>query len=126
MGSRIVKHYGFLAYGRGERHRRRGTVRSVDLVYAAAIVALFVWLALGATSGFPDLGRAGPRTSAAHALAPVSAPGAATLTTPGSSSLPNSQSPPRVAASATIDSQQFEILVGEGPPAWSVAVSVDD
>jgi hypothetical protein len=34
--------------------------------------------------------------------------------------------PPRFAASATIDARQFEILVGEGPPAWSVAVSVED
>ena len=95
-------------------------MRSVDLVYAAAIVALFVWLALGAATGFPDLGATGPRASAAHALAPVSAPGAARLATPTS---PGS---PRVAASATIDTRQFEILVGEGPPAWSVAVSLED
>jgi hypothetical protein len=95
-------------------------VRSVDFVYAAAIVALFVWLTLGAASGFPDLGATGPRASAAHAMAPVSAPGAATLATP------TSPGPPRVAASAIIDSRQFEILVGEGPPPWSVAVSVGD
>jgi len=97
-----------------------GPVRSVDFVYAAAIVALFVWLMLGAATGFPDLGASGPRANAAHALAPVSAPRAATLMTP---SPPIS---PRVAASATIDTRKFEILVGEGPPAWSVAVSVDD
>ena len=95
-------------------------MRSVDLVYAAAIVALFVWLALGAAAGFPDLGATGPRANAAHALAPVSAPGAATFTTP------TSPGPPRVAASATIDTRHFEIWVGEGPPAWSVAVSLED
>jgi len=95
-------------------------VRFVDLVYAAAIVALFVWLTLGAVTGFPDLDASGPRANAAHALAPVSAPGPATLATPTS---PN---PPRVAASATIDTRQFEILVGEGPPVWSVAVSLED
>ena len=86
-------------------------MRSVDLVYAAAIVALFVWLALGASDGLLGLATAGSGAGAARALAPVSAPGAAT---------------PRVAASATIDTRQFEILVGQGPPAWSVAVSVDD
>jgi hypothetical protein len=95
-------------------------VRSVDFVYAAAIVVLFVWLMLGATTGFPDLGASDPRANAAHALAPVSAPGAATFTTP------TSPGPPRVAASATIDTRRFEILVGEGPPAWSVAVSLED
>ena len=87
-------------------------MRSVDLFYAAAIGVLFVWLVLGASNGPPN-----------RALAPVSAPSAdtaATLTTP-----PALDSP-RVAASATIDARQFEILVGEGPPAWSVAVSVDD
>jgi hypothetical protein len=68
----------------------------------------------------PELGAAGPRANTAHALVPVSNPGAATLTAPAS---PGS---PRVAASATIDTRQFEILVGEGPPPWSVAVSVDD
>ena len=95
-------------------------MRSIDLVYATAIVALFVWLTLVAAAGFPDLGASGPRANAAHALAPVSAPGAATLMTPGP---PNS---PRVAANATIDTRKFEILVGEGPPAWSVAVSLED
>jgi len=95
-------------------------VRSIDLFYTAATVALFVWLALGAATAFPDLGAAGPRASAAHALAPVSIPGPARLATP------TSTGPPRVAANATIDTRRFEILVGEGPPAWSVAVSVDD
>ncbi len=95
-------------------------MRSVDLFYTAAIVALFVWLALGAATGFPDLGATGPRASTAHATAPVSAPSAARLATP------TSPGPPRVAASATIDTQQFEIWVGEGPPAWSVAVSLED
>jgi hypothetical protein len=100
-------------------------MRSVDLVYAAAIVALFVWLALGATNGFPDLGLgpAGPRTRTAQALAPVSAPGPAS---PAALATPSSPGSPRVAASATIDTREFEILVGEGPPPWSVAVSVDD
>jgi len=101
-------------------------VRSVDLVYAAAIVVLFVWLMLGAATGFPDLGTTDPRASAAHALAPVSAPGASTLATPTSPDSQAMPASPRVAASATIDTRQFEILVGEGPPAWSVAVSLED
>ena len=95
-------------------------MRSVDLFYTAAIVALFVWLALGAATGFPDLGAAGPRASTAHATAPVGAPGADSLATPAS------PDPPRVAASATIDTRRFDILLGEGPPVWSVAVSMDD
>jgi len=99
-------------------------MRSVDLVYAAAIVALFVWLALGGPNGF--LGAAGPRASVAHALAPVSAPGATTPVTLDTPDTPDLSGSPRVAASATIDTRQFEILVGEGPPPWSVAVSVDD
>jgi hypothetical protein len=98
-------------------------VRSVDLVYAAAIVALFVWLALGAATGFPDLGAVGPRAHAAHAPASPSTPDDAT---PATLATPTSPASPRVAASATIDTRQFEILVGEGSPPWSVAVSVDD
>ena len=85
-------------------------MRSVDLVYAAAIVAMFVWLALGAATGFPDLGAAGPRANTAHALAPVGASGAATPATPAS------MGSPRVAASATIDARQFEILPPFGIP----------
>ena len=95
-------------------------MRSIDLVYATAIVALFVWLTLVAAAGFPDLGATDSRAKTARALAPVSARGAATFVTP------SPLSPPRFTASATIDARQFEILVGEGPPAWSVAVSVDD
>jgi hypothetical protein len=94
-----------------------GAMRPVDFVYAAAIVALFVWLALGAPNGLLDLGAARSPTRAPRALAPVSAPGAAA---------PAAWNSPKVAARATIDSRQFEILVGEGPPPWGVAVSVDD
>lgn len=98
-------------------------MRSVDLVYLAAIVALFVWLALGAATGFPDLGATGPRANTAHALAPANPPGRAAPATLSTAIPPAS---PRVAASAIVDTRQFEILVGEGPPPWSVAVSVDD
>jgi hypothetical protein len=98
-------------------------MRSVDFVYAAAIVALFVWLVLGASNPPPELDAAGPRATTDHPLAPVSAPGALT---PAPLAMPPAADPPRVAASATIDDQQFEILVGEGSPPWSVAVSVDD
>jgi hypothetical protein len=98
-------------------------MRFVDLAYAAAIGALLVWLALGAPDGPRGLG---PDHSPAKTLAPVSAPGEAALVAPAAPAASVDSGPPRLAASATIDTRQFEILLGDGPPPWSVAVSVDD
>jgi hypothetical protein len=100
-----------------------GSMRSIDLVYAAAIVAFFAWMALGGGDALTDLDSDALRTSAPRALPPVSAPGTATRT---ELTAPTPPAPPRFAASATIDGRKFEILVGEGAPPWSVAVGVDD
>jgi hypothetical protein len=80
-------------------------MRSDDLIYAIAVAVLMGWLVFGAARPEP-------------ALHPPSAPPVATRAV---AALPVQV--PRFAVSARIDDRPFHILVGEGPPAFAVAVS---
>jgi len=90
-------------------------VRFDELFYPAAFVLLLTWLVFQST--LPQGGGV-PKTE--------SLPGPAPATQPAEM-LRSSEAPlPQVAATASVNGRDYQILVGWGPPTWGVAVSSDD
>lgn len=85
-------------------------MRGEDIFYAAAVAILLAWLVFSTGITAPHRYRA-PLDSPALRSAPVTLSPA---------------DPPRVVAELTVDSDRFYILVGDGPPSFSVAVSASD
>jgi hypothetical protein len=85
-------------------------MRTIDVVFAAAIGILLGWLILGNVVDSEHPGGSLANDNAASSLPAISAPA----------------EQPRPVATAEVDEQIFRIFVAGNPNVWSVAVSEDD